>query len=446
MSRALQAIRAGIGEDLNPESINAACRDADRVRARIEDEFQAVPLTNDADARVGDSGELWSATGILDMSPSRVLQVGEDPNITFPGAEILLDRILWPLLYAHGVVIPSRLELTIVENLGHPWALGPILHYYSVLAPLLDAHVIREIEVPRAAGGALEFQVARDTDDIENRLDVKFSRSSGFPLWSTPSSSTNNQVLEEPEPSAMSDAAMRKANLNLLREDLWRTFFAIQLLESMGSRVQIASYTQTSPLVVEQADEFTLAFLLDQGLAQAGISETARREHVRLTTLVRETVPVFTDLSVGDLLTIRADDTFNEWRQFLAQVLLQWEVASRLPESSTEAESTARELLGSQAAKLKKATRRSRVLEARKEGLAGFGTGGVSAVLTSAMLGSMPTVPTVITGGAAESLVEVGVGLGAVILRWLRGNDNVSGALVRCNRAVLLGRARVEGS
>ncbi len=110
MSKALAAIRTTVGDELSPEVIAQATANQDLIKGRIfeanweSDEGPEIPPPL--------PGELRSALGERFILIHDEFIPGRDQRLTIAQADWLVNAITWPLIYAHGVVLPDLLELT----------------------------------------------------------------------------------------------------------------------------------------------------------------------------------------------------------------------------------------------------------------------------------------------------------------------------------------------
>jgi hypothetical protein len=359
MSNDLAIVRDVFGEDLSPDSIDAAVRHAASVIPRLVDAWYPNAHHDELPAR--QPGEL---SYFVPESMWRAYDRGKEVSLAY-------DRGLTALLYAHRVVINSPLlMLSSVSIRGKPleWRrdlLFTALHLLSSLKDLIDAGVVVIVgsdanywsaEISRALIDRVG-QGELDELDYFSRHNIEFSLSSGCAI----------------DIFASSDDQYRR---------LWK---------------------------ILGADESAAAL-------------AKRSDAMYLSAFLEEIVPDASELDLRDVVRIREDDAFERWRSDLRAALRRMIIVNSTAGLEGEGSEEMRSLLQEKAAGIRETVAASGSMAKLREHAASFVIGGIGAVSMAPIVGQATASSEVTMLAGSLGVGAISVGLPAVF-RSLRSQN-----------------------
>lgn len=145
----------------------------------------------------------------------------------------------------------------------------------------------------------------------------------------------------------------------------------------------------------------------------------SRSDAVYLSTLLEEVVPDATELDLREVVRIREDDSFEQWRTDLRTAIRRMTIINRAGGLVGEGIEEVQVLMHEKAASINKAVATSGSMVGLRKDIASFAVGGVGAVSVIPIVGQANVVSEVAMLGGSLGVGALLIG-GAAVANWLR--------------------------
>jgi hypothetical protein len=329
MSNDLSIVRDVLGEELSPDSIDAAVRHAASVVPRLVEEWYPNAGRDEFPARR--AGEL---SYFVPASEWKFDSRGKDIALAY-------ERGLTALLYVHRIVVNSPLlMLSSASFRGKPleWQkdiLLTSLHTLSAMKELIDSGIV-----------------------IIVGSSVNYYRSS----------SLAKVLIERGVTSAFDNLDL---NLKEIIEFSFASGFAVDIFADSND-----GYFQLREMFGEGGSH---------GLA-------SRSDATHLSAFLEEILPDATDLDLSEVCRIRQDETFENWRTDLRTAIRRMIITNSTPGLEGEGAEELQALMHEKAIKVREEVTTRDVLSRLRSHVADFAIGGIGAASVASVVGESSAV------------------------------------------------------
>jgi hypothetical protein len=361
-----------LGEDLSPEAIIAASRDAPAFLERLE----AV------DAEHSGIGERLPPLGEKELRP--LLDNRSTISPSFAWAEANIDRLTAALLYSHSAVAVDPLYLigAVRKNDLPPEHLLCMLHYLAVNAPLLDSgtlFLIPELEVDRTKWISGPWPKQEYYHGGENSVVRWIEERTAIGRWA--SDLRPSRIVED-------SAFGRRIVLDLM-----------QTANALDGRAHffLDHHSQLEWSNAAEWDEMRHLEAIAKKLFRGSIRRSAFRARSRedarrvahaartLHFFLRDPVPDLSIVSAHDLVLVREADAFEVYRLHMSRYVDEYLTA--IEEGMTDIGSAIAAELRESAAEMEREVDRSPALSAMKAGLGTMAVGTAAGTIAEPIIG-----------------------------------------------------------
>jgi hypothetical protein len=350
MSNDLSIVRNVLGEDLSPDSIDAAVRNAAYIVPRLVREWYPNAHRDELPTRC--LGEL---SYFIPASHWTASNRGRDVSLAY-------ERGLTALLYVHRIVINSPLLMlssASIRGKSLEWQkdlLLTSLHLLSSLKELIDAGIVVIV------GSDANYYASPLMDALIDRI--------GRPAFDNLDYSLKN---------------------------------SIEFSLASGCAIDIFANSDNEYVRLQEI------FGKDGIHGLAGPSDA-----VHLSAFLEEIVPDATDLDLDEVCRIRQDDTFEQWRTDLRAALRRMIEVNRTPGLEGEGSEEFQALMHEKATRIQETVAASGSLAKLRDHAAAFVIGGIGAVSVAPIVGESNAVSEVTMLAGSLGVGALSVGLAAV--------------------------------